>query len=364
MGISRREFVLTGVAALAGCGGGGGGGSAVGETFAPPPTTPPTDWAEATPSSQGVSAESMDTLLAADASVPNLRALLVVREGLLIGERYYGGASSADLFQIRSATKSVTSMLVGQALADGRLPGLDATMAQLLPQALAAVPGSSAGPIALGRTLTMRSGIQLDDTSLDFQRQQDDFTRFALSLPVHDTGEWHYESAGSHLPSPILQRIDGVNLQAIATRDLFAPLGIEQSAWESDRQGTSIGSYGLQLRTRDFIKLAWMALDGGRWQGRQVVPSDWLAESHATQADVWDSDGAFEQVGYGYLWWTGRLGGKPVVLAWGFGGQFAVLVPSLRMTIATNCYWNVDDYQGGLQERALFAAMASFLSML
>jgi CubicO group peptidase (beta-lactamase class C family) len=364
MGLSRRGFILTGLAALAGCGGGQDGATG-GETFAPPPTTPPTDWDEATPASQGVPSSLMESLLASGAQVPNLRALLVVREGLLIGERYYGGASSADLFHVRSATKSVSSMLVGSALADGRLPGIDATMAQLLPQALAAVPGSGAGPITLREALSMRSGIDLDDSSLDFQHQQDDFTRFALSRPVRSTGTWRYESAGAHLPSPILQRVHGMNLQAVAARDLFGPLGIGQSIWEADRQGTSIGSFGLQLRTRDFIKLGWMALDGGRWKGRQVVPGDWLAASHRAQATgLDDGSGQLQQVGYGYLWWTGMLGGRPVVLAWGFGGQFAILVPSLRTTIATNCYWNVGYEAGAAQEEAVFAAVGRFLGAL
>lgn len=367
--VTRRDMLMLGLAApwLSACGGGGGGGSRGGENVVRSAIAED-DWRTGTPDSQGVAPAAMQTLLAEGVQIPVLRSLLVVRNGALIGERYYADGTSSDLRHVRSVTKTVSSLLAGQAIRDGKIRGVQATVAELLPKELALVPGSGAGGITLQQLLHMSSGQQWNENAPN-QAWEDarDLTSFALGVPVRAPNpaglSWNYNSAASHLVSPIVADAYGIDTLALATRNLFEPLGIRQAAWDRDAAGTYIGSYGLQLRARDLMKLAWMALDGGQWQGKPVVPAAWLADSFTSWTDV-GFQGNFTDVGYGNLWWTGLLGGHRVVTAWGFGGQFAMLVPDLRMTIATAAVWNLPRDEGDGNETLILNLLGRFLDKL
>lgn len=328
-------------------------------------TIAPDDWLTGTPESQGISTAAMQTLLDDGAKIPALFSMLVVRNGLLVGERYYSGAQSSDLRHIRSATKTVSSLLVGQALRDRKINSTSDTLRTLLPKELAKVPNSVAGGITLGQILQMRSG-QLWDESTHMQDifKAPDLSKFALGLPADGRPAgtvWNYNSAASHLVSPILGAAYGMDEISVANSNLFVPMGIKQAAWSSDASAVNHGSFGLQLRTRDLMKLAWMSLDGGQWEGRSIVPSNWLSESHASHAKL-GSDGGMSDIGYGNLWWTGKLGGQSVILAWGFGGQFALLVPALRITVATSALWNIPYAEGDANATRIHDLIGRFIA--
>ena len=120
------------------------------------------DWNSATPESQDFDPRAVADTLQAGESLPGLCALLVARRGVLVGERYYGGATADSVLPINSATKSVCSMLVGLALRDGRLKSLDETVAQLLPEAVAELPESPAASVTLRPILSGRTGLAFD----------------------------------------------------------------------------------------------------------------------------------------------------------------------------------------------------------
>lgn len=372
---SRRDVLIAGLGiVLVGCGGGDGAPSPV-PAPAPPPVLDNTplipqaisgDWDVDSPASQGVSQLAVNQMLLAAGTVSNVRGLVVARNGRLIAERYYNNYAMGDLQHVRSITKSVASMLVGQALQAGAIPSVNSTVASLLPEAWAAVHGSQAGSLTLEQILTMRTGVVFNDnTQWDALAGAPDSVRFVLGLPVGFSRNFHYDSAGSHLPSAMLQRARGLPLDALARRDLFEPLGITQYAWTKDALGVPFGSFGLQLRTRDTAKLAQLVLDGGMKNGQQVVPSAWLTSSTAVHVKpAYSQYDALVNVGYGYLWWSGTLGGKSVVLGWGYGGQFAVIVRQLNMVIQTNAFHSVDGPLKSQQEQGLLLAIAKFLESL
>ena len=334
--ISRRELMLAGAAAAlaTGC-----GAMRSGPPSTRVPGVVPSDWQTATPESQGIDPAALADVLRDGAQLPPLRSLLVVRNGVLVGERYYGGASAADLLAINSVTKSVSSMLVGQALQKGRLPGLSATVGQLLPEAAAQVPGSAVAGITLEKILLGRTGLAFDwTTQTPAFAAAPDPVRFALDLPANPAARpdaWSYNDAAVGLLSPILRRAHGLDLADVAARDLFAPLGIERFAWRRDRAGNPTTYGGLALRTRDLLKLAWTMVDGGRWRGTQVVPAAWVADSTRPHGPASWRVAPVTDVGYGYLWFTGLLHGRRVAWGWGYGAQFALLVPELRLAVAT-----------------------------
>lgn len=283
---------------------------------------------------RAMAADAVEAALADGAALPALRAVLVARNGVPVAERYYGDASAGQLRRVNSATKSVVSLLVGQALAQGRLSGLSQTVAQLLPEHVARAPDSPAAQLTLRQILTGTTGL-----AYEFARDMDPLARardpvqHVLALPRSEApaGSWSYNDAAISLLAPILERAHGMKLPEIARQGLFAPLGIDTFHWRTDRSGQATSYMGLELRPRDFLQLAAMVADGGRG----IVPADWLADSlkpHA--AGAW----SLPQVAggnYGYLWFNGMLHGRPVAWAWGYGGQLAFVVPAQRLAIVT-----------------------------
>lgn len=295
------------------------------------------DWATATPEAMGLQAEAVTETLQAGEAVPGLRALLVARHGVLVAERYYGGSNADGLQAINSATKSVCSMLVGLALRDGRIKSLDDTVAQLIPEAVAEVPDSPMAPITLRQILSGRSGLAFDPMQYVQLARAKPLARWALSRPAEPVPApgWSYNDALVALISPIVERAQGADLAALAQRQLFEPLGIPRFEWRRDRDGHPVAPAGLALRPRDLLKLAALMADGGRWQGAQVLPEAWVNESLTPQGPATWRVGQVTDIGYGLLWFNGRLQGQRIAWAWGYGGQFALLVPELKLVVAT-----------------------------
>ena len=283
-------------------------------------------------------AAALAATLQAGSEVNALRSLLVVRHGMLVAEAYYAGASAADVLPVNSIAKSVCSMLVGQALQRGSLPGLSAPLSRLLPEATSQVPGSAAADVTLEQILTGRTGLLynwiVDDLSI---RSVPDPVRFALSLPLNPAKPptWNYNDAAVGLIGAALARAEGVDVAALAARDLFAPLGIQQFSWRRDRSGQPTAFGGLALRTRDLMKLGWTMLDGGRWQGAQVLPSAWVTDSIRSRGPATWPFANISDVGYGFLWFTGSMHGKLVAWGMGYGGQVVLLVPELQLAVGT-----------------------------
>ncbi len=280
----------------------------------------------------------VEEVLESGERLPTLRSVVVVRNGNLLAERYYHGASMADLLAVNSVTKSVCSVLLGIAIEQGKIKGVSETVAALLPEAAAEVPGSMAGTVTLEQILTGTTGIDYDMAKdFDALRQASDPVKYTLSLPAdgHSQPDWRYNDAAVGLIAPILRRATGLRLEDYALQSLFKPLGFEGADWTADQTGQARSYAGLRLRTRDVAKLAWTMSDGGKWRGAQVIPAHWVEASLRPRVPVtWTAD-PVEDMRYGYLWFTGRIKDRPVAWAWGYGSQFALMVPSLHLVVAT-----------------------------
>jgi CubicO group peptidase (beta-lactamase class C family) len=322
---SRRMMIAGGLSALTFAAGGGRAADAA-------------DWPVASPESQGINKAALDGLLDAakildvSKSLHTLRSVVVVRNGFLIDERYYDKSNISTLRYIASVTKSVTSILVGIALEQGKIRSLDQTVGELLPEAAAKAPASAVNGVTLAQILRQTSGFPSDRQSdtRNLEPQLKDIPLEPTSPPV-----WRYSSAAVALISPILARAIGGSVEDFAKTALFLPLGIDDYDWRRDAVGNVRTDSGLRLRARDVAKLAWMMADGGRWRGRQVVPAQWAAESTRRHIAMGWHLGPMTDIDYGYLWYTGTMHGRMVVLAWGYGAQFALVVPSLNLVVVT-----------------------------
>jgi len=307
----------------------------IGRAQVPAAPWPTNGWSVADPAEHGVDAALLaDVDARAVGEVPAISALLAVRHGYLVFERYYNGLMADDPINVRSVTKSVTSTLAGAALRSGLLSGLDARTGDLIPDRIPADHDPRVENTTLWQWLTMTSGLQWDAYG-DWQRLLDapDWVEMTLSLPVVGTpGETYvYNTGGSHVLGVIVAEAAGRPLEEYADEVLFAPLGIRPGEWMRSPQDEVSAGSGLEMTARDMAKLGLLYLRNGEWDGRQIITPE-----YAQQATTWQSagDSTGGWANYGYQWWvTATNAGYPAYFALGYGGQHIFVVPSLDLVV-------------------------------
>ena len=297
-------------------------------------------WTRATPAEAGIDSAMLAQAVSVGAAASRCRSLLVVRHGRLVLEQYFGGADSTTRFDVRSVTKSVVSSLVGIAIARGTLSGLSATVGSYLgpPDTLDA--GDQA--VTVRQLLTMTSGYSWNETTggdYNLWILSPDHVQFLLDRSQTNTGSFTYNSAAVHLLGVIVQHATARPLPAFADTTLFQPIGITSAQWEALENGTVNGGSGIALTGRDLLRYGQLVLQRGRSGSRQVVPQEWVAAMTTPQFGWRETDGPQHGVSYGYLWWTAD--GPPVAatFAWGYGGQFIYVVPSLDLVVVATTAW-------------------------
>ncbi len=270
---------------------------------------------------------------------PDLRAVVVMQQGRVVGERYYNGATRDELHDVRSAGKSVTALLVGIARDQGRLK-IDQPVQRYWKQAT----GSAIGPVALRDVLSMRSGLAADDENPDSPGNEDrmdeadDPKSFVLKVPraAPPGTVYRYNSLTSYVAGVVVTEAVGKPMDVFARQYLFAPLGIERWQWARDASGITKGQGNLSLRARDFAILGEMVRNDGVYQGKRIVSAAWLRDALTPHVAIGDSDPYAE--GYGYYWYakTHDIKGTPVPVrfASGNGGNKIYVVPSRQMVVA------------------------------
>jgi CubicO group peptidase (beta-lactamase class C family) len=295
----------------------------------PEPDYWPTDgWRTATPESQGVEAAMPAKLQdeIAARGVP-LHSLLIIRNGYLVSETYYGSYDAETEHDLWSVTKSVIATLVGIAQGRGDIGDVHTPIVKLLPGKV----DPQKGAITLEHLLTMTSGlgwVESDPTFSVLYRSRD-WVEFLLDLPMARKAgaAFSYCSGCSHLLSAIVAKGTGENPEAVARRDLFGPLGIRDYQWETDPSGLPIGGWGLRLTPRDMAKLGFLYLHQGQWEGKQILPADWVAAATSKHTNT---DG---ELGYGYQWWTYPRWGAYAAL--GRDGQTIWVAPEYDLIVVT-----------------------------
>ncbi len=282
-----------------------------------------------------------------------ITSLLVWQQGKPVHEAYFDEGGAEALRNTRSVTKTVASLLVGAALADGHLKSVQQAVLPLLPAQRRWAQGEPRkARIHFEDLLTMSGPLECDDWNERSRGNEDsmylieDWLGFFWQLPMRGFPAWttppsrsphgrafSYCTAGVTTLGAALQAAVGEPLQRYAQRRLFDPLGIQRVEWQSLPDGRHVqAGGGLSLRTRDLAALGQLALDGGRWQGRQLLPAAWLQASAREQARMPDG------TGYGYLWWLHRFpqpDGSHID-TWamnGAGGNTVQVIPSRGLVV-------------------------------
>lgn len=283
-----------------------------------------------------------------------LHALVVFEQGGLVFERYARGFDGRLPHTMQSVTKSITALLVGIAIDRGDIPGVHSLLRDLLPKSrLRGIPPSVYGAIRLEDLLTMRAGLEWEEHAVPYgssdnhlgemYRRSSDWIGFVLNRPLeHRPGtRFRYNSGAALVLGAVLEAATGTDVEELAGRALFEPLGISTQQWRySSPRGLAHTGGGLYLAPLDLARIGLLLLNGGEWDGEPVVSRRWIEESVRPRVrEVGTVAG--HRVAYGYLWWIlpeqGERGGgthRPEVwFARGAEGQFLFVVPRRELVV-------------------------------
>jgi len=264
--------------------------------------------------------------------LPRLHSLLASRHGEVILEHYFHGTRATSFENVKSASKSVISALVGIAIDRKLLPGLNAPIAPYFPELSAANADPAKRKITIEDLLTMRSGLVDTNRGYGAWVQSPNWVRYLLTRPLQrPPGEpMNYNTGNTHLLSAILTKVSGSDTWSFAQDALAGPLGITLAKWPRDPQGVYFGGNEMLLTPRQMLKFGELYLHRGRYGDRQIVAASWVEASWTPRTRSLRSGHQ-----YGYGWWITELGGHTVDFAWGFGGQYIFVVPSLDLVVVT-----------------------------
>jgi len=306
---------------------------------------PRDDWEISTPSEQGLDPMLVAQVYYNAAELETLYSLLVVKNGYLIAEGYFNEGSIDQKDRLQSVTKSYTSALVGIALDQGYLSSVDQKMLDFFPEVADQITDPRKEQITIRDLLQMRPGYPWEETdpALWDGLLSGHYPPLIEEFPlIADPGtEFHYSNLSSNWLGIIVDRATGTNLKAYAEENLFLPLGVEADEWGTDAEGHNNGCGDLHLTARDAARFGLLYLNEGVYEGNQVVPADWVHDSLQRYSEDINVTGgfpanwglSFRDVGYGYQWWSARVGEHHFDLAWGHGGQLIVLLDELDMVI-------------------------------
>lgn len=277
--------------------------------------------------------EDLSPLMEEAGRLENLRTLHVMKDGEVLAARGFGGASPDRSTNIKSASKSVISAMVGMAIDKGVLDGVDQPVAPILRADLPPDPDPRLERITVGHLLSMQSGLErMSGPNYGRWVTSRNWVRTALAAPFVDEpgGGMLYSTASTHLLSAILTRSTGRSTLALA-RDWFAPLeGFSIGGWERDPQGIYLGGNQMAMTPRSLLAFGELYRRRGVTPGGvRLLPEEWIDRSWTPRtASVFNGDG------YGYGWFLRELAGERTAYAWGFGGQMLYIVPSRGLTVA------------------------------
>ena len=254
----------------------------------------------------------------------NITGILIQKDGEIRYENYFHGYSAEHVAHVYSVTKSVFSALIGIAIGKGVIRSIDQKVLDFFPDYEVLPNETGIQHVTIRHLLTMTAPYKYETEPYMLFFTSPNPVRAALDLLGGDKpiGTFHYSAiGGTHILSAILSRATGQNVLAFAQEHLFAPLGIQvpksivirseaehtaimsdphTRGWVVDLQGNNFASWGLFLTPREMAKIGQLYLDGGVWEGRQIVPAQWIAESMREQSRAAD----WGNLAYGYLWWV------------------------------------------------------------
>jgi len=288
-----------------------------------------------------------------------VHGIVIVKDDKLVLEEYFSGQAfrgavgnevtgpwthfnRESIHNLASVTKSITSTLLGVAIDQGFVSGVDTAVYDFFPEH-ADVRDARKDSITLGHMLTMRSGLEWDESTYSYGDNRNDINalfsqsdpiRYILAKPVADSPgtTWLYNGGNTNVLGQVVRRASQMTLDSFADQYLMEPLGITQRTWVKISGPMTYSSGDLRLRPRDMAKIGYLFVNDGMWDGQQIISPAWISQATTRHAETVNPGW-----GYGYQWWLFdyTVNGKtyPTFGARGWGGQVITMVPSEDMVI-------------------------------
>lgn len=329
------------------------------------------DWEVSTPQEQGLDPKLVAELYHNAAEEETLYGLLIIKNGHLIAEEYFNEGLVARKALLQSVAKSYTSALVGIALDQGCLSSVDQKMLDFFPDFVDQIADPRKREITIRDMLQMRAGYppEESDPTLWEAVWSGDYVHLVADFPLtSDPGTaFQYSNLTAHWLGVIVARACDTGLKLFGQQYLFDPLGAEIGDWKEDLDGYNWGAGEIHFTARDAAKFGMLYLDGGEFEGKQVISADWVRDSLQTYSEhAHGNIGRFQDLGYGYQWWSARVGDYHVNFAWGHGGQLIVIVHEFNMVVVVTAdpFYEVYGSQSWQHEKAKFDLVGEFIASL
>ena len=270
----------------------------------------------------------------------NITSLVVLKDGKIVAENYFLDTKADDLRISWSVAKSFLSALFGIVMAEGDIESLDDPVTKYAPS----LAGSAYDGVTIRNVLNMSSGVRFNEDYLDFYSDINRMGRvlalgwsmdgFAADIKERqfEPGEtWQYVSIDTHVIGMIIRGATGRSVSDLLEEKIIVPMGFEKAPYYvTDGDGVAFVLGGLNVTTRDYARFGQMFLNGGRWNGQQIVPQEWVTASTSPTAPT-----VHNHIGYGYQWWVPDGAAEGEFMARGIYGQYIYVNRPMGVVIAT-----------------------------
>lgn len=272
--------------------------------------------------------------------IEDLQGLAVARNGIIVAEEYYteSGSEPDSILHVMSVTKSVTSTLVGIAIEMGYIESVDQTVSDFLGAEVDTV-NPDLGNVSLRQLMTMTNGhgwheLEGESEFGEWVNAPDQLDYIVQKPIINRPGTlFNYSDGSAHLVSVILTLATGMSTSSFANHYLFDPMGLGKRAWYVDNRQFPYGGVGLCIGIEDMIKLGFLYLNKGTFNGQRIVPPEWI--NTVTSFKITTGNVIPFLTDYGYFWWLGNAHGHDFICANGYGGQFIFIVKELELVVCS-----------------------------
>ncbi len=299
-----------------------------------PPYWPSEYWRTSTPEEQGIDSDELVAMIEYVQSLQyDVDSVVIIRHGYKATQINFHPYVSGQRHILYSCTKSVVSALIGIAIEEGLIDGVNQPMLDFFPDYTPENNDERKESMTIEDLLTMSTGFECRDSYLYDNRgltdmhESDDWVQHVLDLPMENEPGAYFEycNGSSFLLSAIITEVTGKSALEYAQEKLFPPMGITDATWNASPAGINYGYSHLFMLPEDMAKFGYLYLHNGVWDGEQIVPADWVETS--TQEHI---SANTLQDGYGYQWWTDDAG---YYMALGYNGQFIFVLQDLDMVV-------------------------------
>jgi CubicO group peptidase (beta-lactamase class C family) len=326
-------------------------------------------WDFSTPEEQQMNHQILDSAFIRAELAGFIDCLLIIKNGFIVGERYYNGYNESQPHNIMSVSKSFLSAITGIALNQGYIDSLDEKMLKNFPEYIYPEIDSRKYNITIRHLLTMRMGIK-DESEDNYgvyweMYNSDNWIKKTIESPlVFNPGEkMSYNTFQTHLLSAIITKSTKKSTLEFAEEYLFTPMEIDVDSWERDPQRYYFGGNSMYFTPQEMALLGFLYLNKGKLNNIQIVPGDWveLTISPSTNFNHPNEWGDFKNYNYGYLLWLGQINDYQMFMGYGYGGQFVIVFPDLNLIVVSTANYLVEPDISTLQEWAIFEIIAKYI---